>query len=358
LSLIGKAASARVVYLTGDETALRNRALVELLQAHEIRTDDFDYESVDADSVLPEAWIGSVSTVPFMASRRVLVVRHVSRRDPKTYPVDLARVPEQGLLILVDDDESGDDGRQSTLDRVSKRWQDLVKTAKGTILNFAPDNKRAGALVGEAAAALGKPLTPKARDLLLEMCGGSASRAMDELEKLAIFAGDSPQIRESDVTALVVPSREWSIFKLTDALLADDVGAALKQLRNLVGSSSKPEEAAHRSIIPMVARQMKLLWQARTIIEAQSSLDRLTPELRHLLPDKPNIATLSEYQSGPLMRAARNLNFKRLERAMAIVADTDARLKGALPAFSAIETLERMALELCTTFRGARTVAR
>ena len=236
MSLIGKAADARVVYITGDETVLRAKALVELLEAIDIRTDDFDFESADADSMLPEAWVASLSTVPFLAARRVMVVRHAARRDPKMYPVNLAGVPATGMLILVDDDEGGDDNRQQTFGKVSKRWQDLVKAAKGTILTFAPDPKKAGTIVGEAAAAIGKPLTPKARELLLEMCGGSASRAIDELEKLAIFAGDHPQIRESDVSELVVPSREWSIFKLTDALLADDWDAVARVMKNDEGS--------------------------------------------------------------------------------------------------------------------------
>jgi hypothetical protein len=47
-----------------------------------------------------------------------------------------------------------------------------------------------------------------------------------------------------------------------------------------------------------------------------------------------------------VLSVARNVSFERLNRCFTILADTDARLKGALDSFSSVETLERMVLEM------------
>ncbi len=68
------------------------------------------------------------------------------------------------------------------------------------------------------------------------MTGGSLSRSIEELEKLAIYVGESDSIREEDVKVVVVPSREWNVFKLCDAIVRDNAGEAMRQLRILVES--------------------------------------------------------------------------------------------------------------------------
>ena len=51
------------------------------------------------------------------------------------------------------------------------------------------------------------------------------------------------------------------------------------------------------------------------------------------------------------MRAAKNANFNQLSECLNIVSDADARLKGMLPSYSAMETLEQMLLKMIETLR-------
>lgn len=337
----------RVVLLTGEESALRREALEGLLEGLGMTKDDFDLEYFDGDSSSPMGWIGSVGTAPFMAERRVAIVRHVLRCDvDKAKGVDLKSIPESGMLILVADDESGSDDKQSKLKTADRNWRKAVDKAGGAVFEAKNDPKRTKDEVKKRLDSTGKTMSDRALDVLVEMCGGSLSRALDEMEKLSIFVGNQGQIRENDVRAIVIPSRDWNVFRMVDSIVAGDVGEALRQLRILIGSAQKAENAAHAQIVPMVSRALRLLWQARVCVDAGVSPGNAPPSVLAMFPEKPNLAAEQPYRQGPLLNNARKVSLPRIERAMSILSDTDARLKGSLSAFTAVETLERMVLEM------------
>src|SRR5687768_17322755 len=97
--------SARVAMLSGDEDALRTRALQELMAAATME-DDFDLQVMDAGDSSPMEWSASAGTTPFLSSRRTVVVRHLLRLDG----IDTrgwGDLPETALMILVADEEGG-----------------------------------------------------------------------------------------------------------------------------------------------------------------------------------------------------------------------------------------------------------
>jgi len=337
----------RVVMITGDEDVLRREALEHVLRTAGMEKDDFDLETVDGDGPQPQDWFASVSTAPFMAPRRTLVVRHLLRCEfDRLKGTDLSKLPETSLLVLVADDPSGSDDRVERAKRQRANWEKAVRAAGGEVIDCKPDPKKARDRVRERVQALGKKMSEKAAETLLEMTAGSLSRAVDEVEKLVLFVGDQEQIREGDVRAVVVPSREWNVFKMVDAIVGNDVTEALRQLRILVGSSAKAEDAAFARILPSMSRQLRFLWQGRVCFEAGVSPANAPESVRAMFPDKPNLANESPYRQNPVMAAARRLSLGRLERCFGILADTDARLKGGLSAFTPMETLERMVLEM------------
>ncbi len=109
------------------------------------------------------------------------------------------------------------------------------------------------------------------------MTGGSLSRALGELEKLALFVGDAEGIREGDVQAVTVPSREWNVFRMADAIVAGDVPEALRQLRTLIrrqqtgrgGVSERPAAALSLSAALMARSGVRggALWAGQRAAE-------------------------------------------------------------------------------------------
>lgn len=336
--------------LSGDEGALRRRALGETLTAAGVSKDDLEVATLDG-ATSPAEWIGQVCTAPFLADRRVVIVRNMLRSEaPADFASQCASLPDYALLILVADEETGDESRQSRLKTLRNQWEKAVTSGKGKVEKFEVSPKEVLDAIRKETDRLGKKMSDRCGQLLAEMTGGSLSRAVEELEKLAIYVGDADGIREEDVRSAVVASRDWNVFKLCDAIVRDNASEAIRQLRILVESPQRAEEAAFRSILPMLSRQFRLLWQARACVEAGTNVVNAPAELKAMFPSKPNLASEQPYRQSALLSSARATSFDKLCQCLSLVADADARLKGLLPAYSAMETLESAVLNMAAVF--------
>jgi len=105
------------------------------------------------------------------------------------------------------------------------------------------------------------------------------------------------------------------------------------------------------NIFPNLSRNLRLIWQARVVLDHRENLNNLSPEVRALLPEQPSLAGASDWQQRKFMGAARKLSLAQIAECLEAVARTDARLKGMESSFSAAESLERMVLEMIETIR-------
>ncbi len=357
--LVPESAKKRsVILLSGNEDVLRRRALDEL--APPSGEDSLDVETLVAGEAAPEAWLGAAMTAPFLAPRRTVIVRNLLRAgSPKDSigesPDRLASLPATSLLVLIADDEQGDESRQWKLADHRKAWESFVDKAKGAVLRFerSPDQVRKG--LADEFARQGKRIGPKALALLIEMTGASLSRGCEEAEKLCLFAGENAEIAEEDVRQAVVPSREWNVYKLVDHIAAGETAHALQQLMNLVGTVSKAEDTAFARIFPTLSNQLRLIWQARMFVEARLALpmpaaaarDEASPAsaIVRKLPKK-SILSEPEWRQRKAMALARRLDFDRITECLKALADADCALKGMPQAFSPIDCLEQMVLRM------------
>jgi DNA polymerase III delta subunit len=346
-----KALQSRVVLLGGDEEILVRRALKELIEMVAPDGDDFDLIHLDADSSSPEEWFAAAGTAPFLAARRTAVVRHLLRcDDPERLLVKA--LPEYALVILVADEESGDESKQRRFGTLQGKWVKWVKAGGGHVEIFEFDGKSLPAILRKEADTMGTPLTSGAGVMLAEMVSGSLSRGLGELEKLSLYAGPKATITEQMVRTVVVPSREWNIFRLVESVASGDVPSSLRQLQILVGSASKADDAAHSQILPQMHRQLRLLWQARVLVDAGCAPDRVSETVRAQLAERPNLLKEPPYRQSKLMSLARMTSLPALATCFGLLSDADARLKGMLPGFSAMETLESTVLNLSKVLRG------
>jgi DNA polymerase-3 subunit delta len=355
---IEKALKSGLILLCGDEDLLRRRALNQVLEGAGTGPEDLDYQAFDGQSSHPRDWIAAAGTVPFLADRRTVVVRHLLLCDVDGLKgLSLAGLPPSSLLVLVADEESGADDRQQRMKTARKNWEKAVQSASGVVLSFEPDQAAARSTIKDEVAKSGKSLAPRGAEVLLDMCGGSLSRALEELEKLLLFVGASESIAEREIRQVVVPSREWNVFKMTDAIVSDQVPEALRQLKTLMGNATKADDAIYRQILPMLSRSLRLLWQARICLDAGCNATTAPPEVRRCFPDRPDLSKEQPYRQGQVIATARRTTLDRIARALEVLSDTDARLKGALPGFSSLETMERMILELASVLSAGPSVS-
>jgi DNA polymerase-3 subunit delta len=89
------------------------------------------------------------------------------------------------------------------------------------------------ALVAEAQR-LGFRLEPAAARLLVERMGTGTLRLHNELERLALWAGEDGEVTAADLDAMVSDTSEAAVWALSDALLERDSERALAIAERLI----------------------------------------------------------------------------------------------------------------------------
>lgn len=337
-----------VILLAGEEPVWRMQALSDLVEAA-AGGDDFDLEGFVGDASSPVEWLASAGTAPFLSPRRTAVVRNVLR-NVDAAQLTGAKLPDSALLILVADEETKSDDSNKKASTVLT-WQKQVEKMGGMVYAPKLDSNAVAKQLRDDASAKGHDLPLPAAELLRDMCGGSYSRSRNELDKVILFAGDEKKLTQGMVQAVTIPSREWSIFNLTGAVVNGSTAEALRLLKGMVGSSPKAENVAFATIIPMMARQFRLLYQARVTLDLGGNLNNIPDAAKRTFPNKPNLAEEKEYPRRLAFEAAKGLALPKLARALDVIAVTDARMKGQEASFSHMDTLDRMILELVEALR-------
>lgn len=349
--------------MAGNESTLRSTAVRKIQQQLGIKPDDIDVETVIADHRSPAEWTAVASSVPFMGERRVVIVRNVLRIDPaQTWDAkpkagehpfidDLAALPSTAMLILVADDEQGDEDRLRRLETVAKRWSAIVEAAGGYAPNLEEGRRDIADQLRAAAKAGGKHLTPSSATLLAEMAGGSLSIALGELKKAEMYVGDAEAIQDSAIIAVVEPEQEYNVYQLVDAIVAGDSAKALRQLRTLFGGRGKIEAQTFGRIFPTIARQFRLVWQARLCLDANCPVSSPASSVLEMFPSKPRIEKEREWLQNKAVRAARRISLLQIQDVFAELVEADAQMKGLRPSMSKTETVETMVLRMAAVCR-------
>lgn len=348
---LSKAVVARVVLIYGAEEALKARALADLKEALGLGEDAFDYQEFVANSSAPVEWYASVCTAPFFSPKRVAVVRNLLRVSSDDLGnVNLATVPESGLLVLVADSEGGDDDKQRRLAKIEAGWIKAITTAKGYAGDCKVDPKEETGIVRRECERFGKTMTENVARILLEVTGG-LSEAIHEVEKLCLYVAESKAIGEHDVRAVAIASKDWNVYKLVDAMIAGNATEGLGQLDYLLGTMNKPTDAALSSILPTLSKSLRLIFQAKIAIEKGGDAEKIPPSALDLFPDKPNLASEKDWLRRRYFNWAKSSSLPSIAAALQLVSDTDCRLKGAISGFTPKEALERMVIDLTNIFR-------
>lgn len=103
-----------------------------------------------------------------------------------------------------------------------------------------------------------KLLSPQAASCLVEQLGVDLFRLQSELEKLVTYVGDREKIELGDVKEAVITQRSFTVFELLRYVGQGRSLQAISSLRNLLLAGEHP-----LGILALLARQIRLLWQAK-----------------------------------------------------------------------------------------------
>jgi DNA polymerase-3 subunit delta len=173
-----------------------------------------------------EALLAAIPAMSLTETRRYLLADGVeSWRDRQLDAVAaaLGALPPELTVVLI--------ARAKAPAKLAK----AVKAAGGEIHEFEAPKARdlPRLLVGEAKQ-LGFALEPAAARVLVERMGPNPVRLHNELERLALWAGEGGQVTTADLDAMVTDTSETAVWALSDALLERDPAKAAALAERLV----------------------------------------------------------------------------------------------------------------------------
>lgn len=237
-----------VLLFEGEEEQLKQEALVKLRSAVLPAGMEALNETLLSD---PETdrLIADAETQPFMADRRLVVVRDYPPLMGRAEADDkllswLPSVPETAILLFYCTGKP--DGRKKIYNAVRKL---------GGIVTFAPlRGAELVRFVTDSFREAGKECDDRTAEFLIFTVGSDAGLLRTEVRKLASYAGNRPSVLPSDISALATPSAECTVFQMVDAVVTGQKTRALTLLRNQLLSGTD-----RMTILAMLLRQYRLL---------------------------------------------------------------------------------------------------
>jgi DNA polymerase III subunit delta len=319
-------AFAPVVLIAGPEVTLRDAALAELRERvladapRDFNEDRFDLGAGGFDAL---AIVAAARTLPVLSRARLVLVRGVGERRAEKFLdgalLEYLESPLESTCLVLEGESV--DKRQKWVKRVAKVGE-VVECAGPTRpaevrrwieARMAQRGMRAG---GGVAATL------------FDLVGPDLDRLALEVEKLALFRGESGELSADDVAELVGHMRPRALYELTDAIGERRLANALRMVSEL-SEQGQPALA----LVGALANHFRKLLRARELRPLDAG------EVQRKLGLHP-------YAAERLVEQARRFDLRRLKACLDAVRRTDFALKGGVPIGPRM-ALERLVLAVC-----------
>ncbi len=230
---------------------LRDRALaeggdaaIEVFEAREGRG------SPDAEGLVLA--LGAMSLVP---GRRYLLVDGIEKwgkRQAGQVVEAIAGIDQETCLVLI------------SRGKVPEGIEKAVRAVGGDSRSYdAPSGRALPPHLVEEASRRGFELDPEAARFLVAHLGESPVRLGNELDRLALWAGEGGRVEVEDLEEMVADLTETSIFSLGDALVAGDRSRALT-----ISSSLLAQGTGATSLVYPTAAAVRRAHRAVSMLEA------------------------------------------------------------------------------------------
>lgn len=221
-------------------------------------------------------------TLPFLMSRRVLIVRQVEKwRAP-----DLAAVsayldaPADSTVLIMSSSEE----RLKT-----QAWQNIAAKAYHVECYPLFDNQ-VPEWIEQRSRQYGKTIHRDAVRTLVERSGQALADLDHELQKLSVYAGTRAQITAEDVAAAAGYSRQDSLPELYAALLRKDLALSLRLAVRLLDEGANAPQ-----LLAGLAWNFRNLYAERRRIGEGEKPENLVAEIRNPAARRERLEALRAY---------------------------------------------------------------
>jgi DNA polymerase-3 subunit delta len=275
LKLVERGTPPPVALLHGGDVQLLDDALARVgaalgltAEAAALARDVFDGQEAAAEAVVRAA-----QTLPFLAPRRLVVVRRAQALPAKgseALTAYLADPNPASCVLLLADQPLAAGG-----DRRGDHWLLQVVPPAAVVALPVPDARALPAWLRQRAALEGVTVSDEAARLLVQLTGDDAATLLGEVRKAALAGGpEGRTVGVREVSAVVGERRVGEVFELVRAVERRDAGLALRTLdRLLVG------EDAMR-LLALLSTQARVALAAADLAARGRSVDEIARLLR------------------------------------------------------------------------------
>lgn len=236
-----------IVTLTGTNDFARTAMLQKLVAAFVAEHTDMGLERLDGAEHDTARMRESVSSLPFLTARKMIVLRDPSKQ--KAFAEQIADVlkgiADTTDLVIV----------EPKLDKRLTYYKTLKKETDFRELNDL-DPGGLGRWAGEYVAAHGGSLSVPDARLLIDRVGPNQQLLQQELDKLLAY---DAQISRSSIELLTEPTPQSTVFELVDAASAGRTQRAFELYREQRALKIEPQ-----AIIALLAWQLHVLAVIKT----------------------------------------------------------------------------------------------
>ena len=247
---IGKGAPPRVVlFCPGKapfgreewEPVLVDAALKRLFEAYvDPSLQDMAYSVFYADETSPAEIAEEARTFPFLAERRLIIVRNTERYNMMSGDKNSPLAP----LVSYIEDPADTTVLALVAPQIDRRKRFYKACEKGAVVVECPqlDDGALRQWVQREVAARKVRIDGDAVRELLDRAGSRLSDVQNALSLVINYAGGQGAITEADVRAACADVAEETVWALTDAIADSDAKRALSLLHQLIALNRAPEE--------------------------------------------------------------------------------------------------------------------
>ncbi|MFC1891465.1 DNA polymerase III subunit delta [Thermodesulfobacteriota bacterium] len=283
---------------------------------------DLNVEICYGGETSPADIINRAQSVPFMAQNRLIIVRRVEELKADQLEVFLPYLDDPSPTTCLIFISSKTDFKR----KFYKKIRSLGRSVKFAELREA----QIIPWVKHTAKDLGLNMDGQACLYLHQIVGNGLRDLYAELVKLQIRYGNN-KVGEDEIKELAISSRIYSIFELMNSISVKDRKGAITILNRFLEEEDK--KGAPLQVIGMLNRQMRLLWQTKTIAEKGGNSKDAAKKLG-----------LAPFSAGLFIKQSKHWSEDELERSFSLLYKADHLLKsGSRPK----PVMENLIMSLC-----------
>jgi DNA polymerase III subunit delta len=283
--------------LSGPNSFMLQQALREKVDAFLSEHGDFGLERLDGEEVEFERMREAMTSLPFLASKKLVVLRRPSAQKQFTEVVDelLEATTDETDVIIV----------EPKLDKRSSYYKTLKKQTDCKEFAELDAPALAGWLV-ETAKKAGYTLKRGDATLLVNRVGTNQQMLFNELQKLGAY---NPEITRESIELLTEMAPQSTIFELIEAAVGGNGAHALKLYAEQRAAKVEPQQ-----IVAMLA------WQLHIFALVKTARDKSEREIA-------SEAKLNPYVVRKAQTATRRLSYATIKSMVSELHELDIAMK-------------------------------